>query len=278
MNIRIVADSTCDLPDDLIKRHRISIVPTCINIGNKTYLDGIDMTREEFYEGLPNFPTVARTSAPGPELFIKAYEQLAKEGADEIISIHPPAKLSNLYNVAQLAGESMTQVNVTALDLGQLSLGTGLLVLKAAKAVEAGKMLGDIIQMLQERSLHTHVFAALDTFENLKRSGRISELVANIGSLLDIKPIIVLYDGKIDIVKVRTLNSAIEYLIRRVKSLGPLEQIAFMHTHAPLRAEKLCMSLNGVVPNKQDYLMVEATPVLGTHLGVGGVGLVAITK
>jgi DegV family protein with EDD domain len=278
MHIRIVADTTCDIPEDLAKKHQITTIPTCINIGDRTYLDGIDMTREQFYEDMPNFPSLARTSAPGPEIYIKTYERLALEGADEIISIHPPATLSNLFNVAQLAAGVVTRVNVTPLDLGQVSLGTGLLALMAARAAKAGKGVDAIIRLLLERAAHTYIFAALETMEYLKRSGRISGLVADIGSLLKIKPVVMLSSGVISISKVRTSRYAMDYLIRQVRKLGPIDQVAFMHTRALQRAHELVHSLDGIVQEIQKPLMVEATPILGTHVGLGAVGMVVITK
>jgi len=278
MTIRIVADSTCDIPENLARTHGIAIIPTCINIGSNTYLDGIDMTREQFYQSLPDFPSVIRTSSPGPEAFVRTYEHLADEGADEIISIHPPARMSNLFNVAQLAASSVTRVKVIPLDLGQVSLGTGLLVLKGAIAAKKGDRLEAIIQMLLDCTARTHTYAALETLEYLKRSGRIPSLIASIGSLLSLKPVVSLTKGVISIGKARTSRSATRYIIRQIKSLGALEQVAFMHTHARKRADEFMLSLNNMVPIGKDTLLVEATPILGAHVGLGVVGMVAITK
>ncbi len=278
MTIRIVADSTCDLPVSLAKKHGIAVIPTCINIGNRTYLDGIDMTREQFYEGLPNFPSVARTSAPGPDAFIRAYEKLAGEGASNIISIHPPARLSNLFNVAQLAADAVKKVRITPLDLGQVTLGTGLLAVMAARAAKAGESLDAIVNMLIDQASRTYTFAALETMEFLKRSGRIPSLVATIGSLLSIKPVVTLTKGALTIDKVRTTHSATEHLVRLVKNLGPLEEMAIVHAHALRRAEGLLKLLEGVLPKGREAMLVEATPILGAHVGPGAVGVVAIVK
>lgn len=278
MSIRIVADSTCDLPDSLAKRHGIAVIPTCINIGNQTYLDGVDMTREQFYEGLPNFPSIVRTSAPGPEAFIRTYEKLAQDGASDIISIHPPAKLSNLFNVAQLAADAVQNVRITPLDLGQVTLGTGLLALMAARAAKAGESLDAIVKMLVEKAARTYTFAALDTMEFLKRSGRIPSLVASIGSLLSIKPVVTLTSGSLTIDKVRTTRSATEHLIRLVKNLEPLEELSIVHAHARSKAEGLLKLLEGALPKGKEALLVEATPILGVHVGLGAVGAVVIAK
>ncbi|MBN2256636.1 MAG: DegV family protein [Anaerolineaceae bacterium] len=278
MTIRIVADSTCDLPEFLAQKYGIAVIPTCINIGNKTYLDGIDMTREQFYEGLPSFPSIARTSAPGPDAFIRTYERLVGEGASQIISIHPPANLSNLFNVAQLAADAIRKVRVVPLDLGQVTLGSGLLAVMAARAAEAGDTLDAIVKRLISRASKTYTFAAMETLDYLKRSGRIPGLVANIGSLLNIKPVVTLTNGAISITKVRTTRSATEHLICMIKNLGPLEELSIVHAHARARAEGLLKLLEEALPRGKETLLVEATPILGVHVGLGAVGVVAVKK
>lgn len=278
MNIRVVADSTCDLPVSIAKSNHITVIPTCINIGNKTYLDGIDMSRDQFYENLPNFPATVQTSAPGPDAFIQTYEKLAGEGAEEIISIHPPKRLSNLFNVAQLAAGAIKGVRVTALDLGQVSLGTGLLAVKAAMAARAGERLDAIIKMLLDCASQTHLYAALETMEYLRRSGRVPGILVSIGSLLHIKPVVAVYKGDIALTKNRTIYAATEYIIRQIKSLGALDQVAFIHTHARKRVEDLMHSVKEIIPLNPVPLVVEVTPVLGAHVGTGAVGMVAITK
>lgn len=276
--IRIVADSTCDLPESLAQTNGITVIPTCINIGDKTYLDGIDMTREQFYEELPKFTSVARTSSPGPEVFIRTYEKLAAEGASQIISIHPPAQLSNLFNVAQLAANAVRKARVTPLDLGQVTLGSGLLALMAARAAEAGESLDTIVKTLIDRAARTYTFAALETMEFLKRSGRIPSLVANIGSILNIKPVATLTRGKLTITKVRTTRKATDYLIQLVSNLEPLEELSIVHAHARVRAEGLLELLKGALPKGKQALLVEATPILGAHVGLGAVGVVVVAK
>ncbi len=278
MPIRIVADSTCDLPDSVAKKHGIAIIPTCVNIGNQTYLDGVDITREQFYDGLASYTGVTSTSAPGPEAFIRTYEKLAREGASDIISIHPPARLSNLFNVAQLAAKEVRKVRITPLDLGQVTLGTGLLALIAAKAAKAGDSMDAIIKMLIEKAARTYTFAALETMEFLKRSGRIPSLVASIGSLLNIKPVVTLTRGVLNIDRVRTTRSATEHLIHLVRRLGPLEELSIVHAHASNRAEGLLKLLGESLPIGKETLMVEATPILGVHVGLGAVGAVVIAK
>ena len=116
MSIRIVTDSTCDLPQELIQKYRISVIPMYVNVGLKTYRDGIDLSRQEFYARLPDFKPAPTTAAPSPEAFRQTYEQLVAEGATEILSIHISIKLSGVYEIALQAAREMTIIPVTAFD------------------------------------------------------------------------------------------------------------------------------------------------------------------
>ena len=151
MNIRIVTDSTCDLPEEIVSQQEITIIPLHINVGEKNYLDGVDLTRDEFYAQLPNYFPAPKTAAPSLEIFMQAYERLADEGAQAILSIHISETLSATINSARIAAEQFTRIPVTVLDSTQLSLGTGFLVEKAAQLAGRGKTMEEIISALQER-------------------------------------------------------------------------------------------------------------------------------
>jgi DegV family protein with EDD domain len=204
MTLRIATDSTCDLPAATIARYGIQVVPLYINVGNQGYLDGIDISREEFYMRLPSFPTQPFTAVPSTERFVAAYNTLADEGADEVLSIHISAALSAVVNVARVAAQETTSTRVTLLDSGQLSLGTGFLVEKAAEMAAAGNSVAEIMPMLEDQARRSYVFAALDTLEYLKRSGRMNKYVAGIATLLKIKPILTMNSGKPGPERVRT--------------------------------------------------------------------------
>lgn len=195
MTIKIVTDSTCDLPDEIVKTLDISVVPLYINIGREGYLDGVDLSRQEFYEGLPNFPTHPTTAAPGTDKFRQVYERLVQEGATQIISIHISPSLSAVIDVARSAAQEVKDATVEVFDSRQLSLGTGFLVELAARAAKQGKAMGEIIHSLKDQISRSHVFASLETLEYLRRSGRMNGVVSGIGNLLQIKPILRMYDG-----------------------------------------------------------------------------------
>lgn len=278
MAVRIVTDSTCDLPPDLVARYRIIVVPTCINVGDQSYLDGVEIGREEFYERLPVFASHPTTSAPSIGAFLQAYEQAVAEGATGIVAIHPPAELSGLFSVAQLASKEMRGLPVAVFDSRQVTLGMGSLVLAAARMAEAGRSAEEIVRALPERVRRTYVFGLFDTLEYLRRSGRLSRIQASLSSLLQIKPILTIFDGQITLERVRTRSVALTRMLGMVEALGPLEELSVAHAHAPDRAAALTALGQHLFPDGQPSLCVEVTPVLGVHFGPGAVGFVAVRK
>jgi len=277
MSLKIVTDSTCDLPQEVIDQYDITVVPAYINFSDGSYLDGIEISREEFYKKLPGYATPPTTSAPAIGTFSKAYKKLFDNGATEVLSIHISSALSGIHNVAVLAAESMENFVIKTFDPGNLSLGTGLIVEAAAKMAEAGKNLEEILAKLKNMDERTYTFAALDTLKFLQRSGRISKLKAGFGSVLQIKPIMRMHAGKIGMEAARTSKGSINHLLNTLKALGPFETIALVHTHAADRAEMLREQAKSIVEQVLQAYSVEVTPVIGSHIGPGAVGFVVVT-
>jgi len=277
MTIAIVTDSTCDLPDELAAKHNIVVLPLYIHIGEQDYRDGIDMSRQDFYEQLPDFTTHPTTATPGVGLFIETYQRLADAGASEILSIHISESLSATVNVARMAASEFSAAPVTVVDSGQLSLGVGVQVLAGAKAAEAGHSMTEILEILDDLRNRTHVVAALDTLEYLKRSGRMNGVVAGIGSLLKIKPILKMNDGVATSERVRTTNGADKRVVELVESFGPLEQVAIVHSNATEKAKILqAMAIDADLMPDATPLSVNITPVIGAHIGPGAAGFVCV--
>ncbi len=276
MTIRIVTDSTCDLPAAIIAQYGIHVVPLYINTGRQGYLDGIDITREEFYTRLPDFPEHPTTAVPSIERFRAAYNTLADEGATEVLSIHISAALSGVMDVAQVAARTTTSVSVTVIDSQQLSLGTGFLVQTAAEMAEAGRTVSEIQVALQSQIQRSHVFAALDTLEYLKRSGRMNKYVANFASLLQIKPILTMYNGKPGTEKVRTRDRALKRVVQMLAAVGKLEKVAIVHTHASLDHLAELRTLASSLLPRGDILTQDITPVIGAHIGPDALGFAVV--
>lgn len=276
MSVRIVTDSNCDLPATIIDRYKIAVIPFYINIGRQSYLDGVDMSRAQFYEGLPHFHHHPMTSVPGPGTLVKMFEALAEEGATEILAIHISSSLSAMVNSARLAAEEFDTVPVTVFDSGNLTLGTGLQVVAAAKSAAQGRTMAEILADLQDMSQRTYCFAALETVEFLRRSGRLTRFQSGLASVLQIKPLLKMNAGNYDMERVRTNNGATQRLLDLTEALGPLEQLAVVHTHKQERADALREQARHLFPKEAVTFSAEVTPVIGTHIGPGAAGFVAV--
>ena len=276
MSIRIVTDSTCDLPAETISRYGIQVIPLYINVGTQGFRDGIDITREDFYAKLPTFSQHPTTAAPSIQKFQEIYDSLASEGASEIISIHISISLSGLINVAQVAAKATTSARVTVVDSEQLSLGTGFLVETAAKMAQTGHTLAEIMLVLNSQIQRSHVFAAIETLEFLKRSGRMNRFVANLGALFQIKPILTMHVGKPGTERVRTSERAMQRLLEMLRRVGPFERVAILHTNALERVAELKIRAAEFLP-VNDLLIADITPVIGVHIGPGAYGFAILS-
>ena len=190
MSVKVVTDSTCDLPRTLLDQFQISVVPLYVNIGGRSFLDGVDLSRPEFYTRLARLDTVPTTAAPSPEKFRQIYESLLSSETTEILSIHVSEQLSSTINSARLGAKKLDAVPVHVWDSRQLSLGTGFQVLAAAELAASGRAVREIVAILESQVARSHLFAALDTLEFLRRSGRVNTLAAGLGSILQIKPLL----------------------------------------------------------------------------------------
>jgi DegV family protein with EDD domain len=246
-------------------------------LGAQGYLDGIELSRSEFYERLPSCDPAPTTATPGVDAFRRVYERLAQEGATQVLSVHISESLSATVNVARLAAQRTTALPVTVLDSRQLSLGMGFLVQRAARAAADGRSLQEILAVLEEQISRTHVFAALDTLEYLRRSGRLNGVVSRLGNLLQFKPLLKMHEGNPTAERVRTNNGATNRLMRILSELVPLEEVALVHSHAPDRAEALRQKALRLLP-EGDIPSAEITPVLGANIGPGAVGFACVTS
>jgi len=276
MKIRIVTDSTCDLPQDIVNKHKISIVPLHINQGEKNFLDGVDITREEFYARLPGFRPYPTTAAPSPEIFRQTYEHLADEGTEHILSIHISESLSATINSARMAAEKFKRIPVTVLDSTQLSLGLGFIVEKAAQMAELNHKAEEILESLHELMKRTYVFASLKTLEYLRRSGRMHFALARLGEILQIKPLLHMNQGKPAAHRARTQLRATEWLFEWLKEYAPYERLAIVHAGVQAEAEAMRERVKEFLPDGE-IPIVQITPVLGSHLGIGALGFACVS-
>lgn len=278
MKLGIVTDSTCDLPRYLVEQYELEVIPSILVMDGQEYADGVGLSREEFYKRLPVLKTQPTTAAPSIGEFSTRYDSLLKRGYDQILSIHAAAALTSILNVARQAAADFPD-RVTCVDSTSLSLGLGFQVLAAAEAAEMG--LQAALDAVKSAHRRLHVFAALDTMEYLKRSGRVPATVAMLGSLLSIKPLIELTNGEVKAIgAVRTTNQANQRMLKFFRDAGELEKLAILHTAAEPRARQFLNQL--MQENSQsvprDLLMLNVTPVIGTHIGPNGLGFAGVRK
>jgi DegV family protein with EDD domain len=280
MSIRIVTDSTCDVPESIAHRHNITVIPAYVNIGDKSYIDGIEMSRQQFYTLLPTLSQVPTTSTPGVGMFTELYEKLTQEGADEIISIHLSSTLSAMFNSARLGAEDANEkgMRVTAIDSKQLSLGCGYLVIEAAKMAAQGRTVAEIVTEIESLKERTYVITALDTLEYLRKSGRVSRWESGLGNMLQIKPLITVHQGELGLERTRTRKGAWDRLFAIAQTLGPHDHVAIMHTHASERVTEFQQSVEQLFPNNPIEIVTEVTPIIGTHIGPNAVAVTLVQK
>ncbi|RLC98092.1 MAG: hypothetical protein DRI65_18610 [Chloroflexota bacterium] len=276
MSTAIVTDSTSDIPADLREELSIFQIPVDLTLEDKTYQDGFDLSRNDFYTRLPTLKKLPTTAAPSSGRFQRLYKQIFDEGYTDIISIHAASALSGIYNAARLASQEFNQI-INVLDSEQLSLGLGFQAIHAAKMVQQKLPLTEVLDAIQSVKNRVIVFALLDTFEYIHRSGRVSWSKARLGSLLNIKPIVELKNGQVlNRGLARSRSKGIQFLGDSIRKLGTLEYLSVMHTNALKTGKRFIEEFSP--PEIPEPLLVNVTTIIGTHVGPNGIGFAAVVK
>jgi len=276
LSTAIVTDSTSDIPAVLREELGIFQIPVDLTLENKTYLDGFDLSRNDFYTRLPTLKKTPTTAAPSSGRFQQLYSQIFEKGYTEIISIHAASALSGIFNAARLASQEFKQL-IKVVDSEQLSLGLGFQAIQAAKMVQKKKPLNEILDAIQSVQERVYVFALLDTFEYIHRSGRVSWAKARLGSLLNIKPIVELKTGQVfNRGLARARSKGIQFLGDSIRKLGTLEYLAVLHTNALETGMKFIEEFSP--PEIPKPMLVNVTTIIGTHVGPNGIGFAAVVK
>ncbi len=277
MPIGIVTDSTADLPPDIVTKYQIQVVPALLTIGDKTYLDGVGLSRDDFYRNLPHYPTPPTTSAPSISVFQQAYERLLQNGATEILSIHVASAFSSLHNIAVKAAEAYKNC-VHVVDSETVTLGLGFQVIEAAEAAKRNTPIQEIINHIHSIREHVKIVALLDTLEYLRRSGRVGWATAAISNFLNFKVLIEVRMGEVHRLGLfRNREQGIEALTRQIKKLGQLEHLAMAYTQLthPNEIQHILDAVKLSVKNTP--LITQVTTVIGTHVGEDGLGFIAVS-
>lgn len=272
--VRVITDSTADLPLELVALWGIEVVPLCVQFGEQSYRDGIDLSQQDFYSRLKagELPTTSQGTIGS---FKRIYEQAAG-GGGEAISIHLSSGLSGTCSAAMLAADQVDG-RVVVVDSGLISMALGWLVLAAAKAARAGCPLDEIVALVEKMKQRTHVVALIEDLEYLRHGGRIGPAQAVLGSLLDIRPIVGLEGGLVVLYKrVRSRRLGLRHLVELATAASQLEQVAVVHANNPEDALQLTDRLTPFFPRDQ-MLVQPAGQVVATHVGPEAVGVCFVT-
>jgi DegV family protein with EDD domain len=278
VTVRIVTDTAADLPPELAAARGIEVVPLTVRFGDESYLSGVELGTDEFWQKLRSSNTAPATAAPSAGDFQKAYEKLLGEGATGIVSVHLSSKLSATYQSAAVAAQELPDAPVEVFDSLGVSAGTGLLALRAADRADAGASPKEIVAEIDALRSRVHLYGVIDTLEYLRLGGRIGGAQALLGTMLKMKPVIGLQDGVVEPVgRVRTRAKALAHLVGLVSEhKGNIERLVVITGAAPDVDDFLGM-LDGIVTVPPSDVW-NLGPIVGTHAGPGVIGVVFIVS
>jgi DegV family protein with EDD domain len=275
--VRVVTDSTADIPTDMVAALGIAVVPSYVVFGSESYREGVELTKQQFYAKLRTTRVIPTTAAPPPAVYEEIYRGLARE-TDEIVSIHLASRYSGLFSSAAVAARDISGARIKVVDSEQVTMGYGWMVVAAAESAQSGASMEEIVALVEGMKPRSQVLAVLDTLEFLHRGGRVGWIRAMIGTLLRIKPIIEVRQGEVNLLeRARTLQRSLGRLLERVQALGPLERAIVLHTDAPDLAQSVADELRIAVPG-WDPLIHQAGVTIASHAGPGAVGIACVTQ
>lgn len=271
--VRVVTDSSCDLPADVVREHNITVVPLSIRFGEEEFVDGRDLTPSAFWAKSAASAVLPSTAAPSPGAFEQAFRDAAAAGASGVVCINLSSKLSATIQAAETAAKALAGVApVRAVDSKSVSLGLGTICIAAAKAGAAGASVDEIVALAEDMAARTRIHATLDTLENLKKGGRIGAAKALMGTMLSVKPVIEVIDGAVEAgPKVRTRSKAFQFLVDRVKAEPSVENLAVLHGDAP-DVEAFLELLAPHFPRER-IVVGQLGAVVGSHTGPRTIGV-----
>jgi len=275
--IKIVTDSTCDLPADYFREYEIGVVPINIQFGMETYEEGISIDQTTFYKKVDELGIIPQTSQPSPAQFVAVYRAFAQQGYDTILSLHVTGKLSGTVNSAILAAREIAdEVRVIPFDSLAGSAALGFLCVDAVQMARAGKRVEEIVAALEDKRARLRLYLTLATLKYAQMSGRISHLQGFIASLLNVKPIIGLQEGMLlPSGRVRSRQAALDQLLELSKQAAGDQPVKFAVIHGEARAEaEEFMARARRELNCVDAFVDDVAISLAVHFGPGVIGTI----
>jgi DegV family protein with EDD domain len=273
--IRIVTDSTCEAPPELLTHPLVTVVPLYVIFGQESFRDNIEITREQFWERLPKSDKLPTTSQATPAQFDVPFRTFTDAG-DSVVAITLSAKLSRTYESALLAKESLAGRPIHVVDSKSISVGQGLMVQQAVDMASAGASSAEIVARLERMRDEIRLFFTLQTLEYLQRGGRIGKAQAFMGTLLQFKPLLSIVEGEVHpAARVRSMSKAIEtmedLLAQQLSARGARVRIGVTHADSPTAASEIAATLTKRFDTPNVFTCTLG-PVIGTHVGPGTVG------
>lgn len=278
MTIKIVTDSTAYLSEDTVRAHDIRVVPLFVHFGNQDFKEGVELSIHEFYERLREAPELPSTSQPSAGEFHQVFQELAEQG-HQVLTLTISSKLSGTWNSAMAAKEMLPEAEIRVVDSLSTSVGLHLMIMAAIEATQNGAHLQEVVDQVESIRDKLNVLFVVDTLEYLAKGGRIGNAKAFLGTLLKVKPILILEDGAIEpLEQVRSKRKAemrmLDLIEERLGGEAPQAKIAVTHALVPDEAQILAQELMDRL-GCSEPVMAEVGPVIGTHTGPGVVGVAA---
>ncbi len=273
MTVKIVTDSLSDITSDIAEGLGITVVPLTVTFGKESFLDRVTMTTDEFYYKLTHDANWPKTTQPPPGDFVDIYNKLARE-TDEILVITLSSKLSGTYESALNAkGMVEKECRIEVIDSLTVAMALGLIVISAAKAIQAGANLDKVADLVRRARSRSHLIAFFDTLKYLAKGGRIGKAQGLMGAMLSIKPILTVKDGEMSpLTRVRSRAAGMDHLYNSVASFSHIEELAVEHATTPDDADRLVERLSSLFPKERIYRST-ISPVVGTYAGPGAMAV-----
>jgi len=278
MAIKVVTDSTSDLPADVAESLGIEVVPLNVHFGSDVYKDRVNLMPDTFYDKLINGDVLPTTSQPSVGEFIDVYERLGSD-ADGIVSVHISEKLSGTMNSARLASQQANaDCPIEVVDTFQVSMGVGICAMEAAEVANSGGNMNQVILAARNAVTRSQCFFMLETLEFLQKGGRIGKAQALIGNLLKIRPMLMLQEGEVHpLGRERTRRKGIAKLVDTVEELAPISGLAVMYSTGPDEAQTLAQNVSKFMIEGREPMMLQIGPVIGTYAGPDTLGIALIS-
>jgi len=278
MAIKVVTDSTSDLPADVAESLGIEVVPLNVHFGSDVYKDRVNLMPDTFYDKLINGDVLPTTSQPSVGEFIDVYERLGSD-ADGIVSVHISEKLSGTMNSARLASQQANaDCPIEVVDTFQVSMGVGICAMEAAEVANSGGDMNQVILAARNAVTRSQCFFMLETLEFLQKGGRIGKAQALIGNLLKIRPMLMLQEGEVHpLGRERTRRKGIAKLVDTVEELAPISGLAVMYSTGPYEAQTLAQNVSKFMIEGREPMMLQIGPVIGTYAGPDTLGIALIS-